>query len=190
MIKISAVKPEHRVVRAPAIVFDNQEQVMEAFQAGELERDFIAVVRNQGPRSNGMPELHKLTPPLGVLQGRGFKVALVTDGRMSGASGKIPAAIHLTPECQAGGMISRIRDGDEILLDAERGVLSLQVDEAELQARSPAAVDPGAETWGLGRELFDGFRARVSGAEQGAMSIYTEEPARGRVSQEAPVHDH
>jgi len=188
MIKISAVAPGHRVVRAPAIVFDDQEQVMAAFQAGALERDFVAVVRNQGPRANGMPELHKLTPPLGVLQSRGFQVALVTDGRMSGASGKIPAAIHLSPECQAGGMIGRIRDGDEILLDAERGVLCLQVDDAELAARPPAGADPRARDWGLGRELFDGFRARVSGAEQGAMSIFTEEPDCARVSQEATVH--
>jgi len=190
MIKVSAVAAEHRVVRAPAIVFDNQEQVMEAFQAGALERDFIAVVRNQGPRANGMPELHKLTPPLGVLQGKGFNVALVTDGRMSGASGKIPAAIHLTPECQAGGMIGRIRDGDEILLDAERGELSLQLGAAELAARTPAGTDPQASGWGLGRELFDGFRARVSGAEQGAMSIFTEEPARARAAQTVSSHDH
>jgi phosphogluconate dehydratase len=176
MIKISAVKPEHQVVQAAAIVFDNQEQVMQAFNAGELERDFIAVVRNQGPRANGMPELHKLTPPLGVLQGRGFNVALITDGRMSGASGKIPAAIHLTPESQAGGMIARIQSGDEILLDARRGVLSLLIDDAELQARSATSGDPAAESWGMGRELFDGFRARVTGAEQGAMSIFTEQP--------------
>ena len=190
MIKISAVKAEHQVVRAPAIVFENQQQVMQAFDAGELERDFIAVVRNQGPRANGMPELHKLTPPLGVLQSKGFKVALVTDGRMSGASGKIPAAIHLTPESKAGGMIARIQNGDEILLDARNGQLSLNISDAELQARLPAGDDPEAESWGMGRELFDGFRARVSGAEQGAMSIYTEEPVPAEASQPVKTHAH
>jgi len=192
MIKISAVKPEHQVVQAPAIVFDNQEQVMQAFDAGELEQDFIAVVRNQGPRANGMPELHKLTPPLGVLQGRGFNVALITDGRMSGASGKIPAAIHLTPESQAGGMIARIQTGDEILLDARRGVLSLLISDAELQARSASGADPKAESWGMGRELFDGFRARVTGAEQGAMSILSEPPLPIRAAATAAVtiHEH
>ena len=171
VIKISAVSPEHRVVRAPALVFDNQEQVMEAFRAGKLERDFVAVVRNQGPCANGMPELHKLTPPLGVLQGRGFKVALVTDGRMSGASGKIPAAIHLTPESQAGGLLSRLRDGDEILLDAPRGLLEVGVSQAELESRETSGGISAEPQSGLGRELFDGFRQLVSGAEQGAMSI-------------------
>ena len=192
MIKISAVKPEHQLVQAPAIVFDNQEQVMQAFNAGELERDFIAVIRNQGPRANGMPELHKLTPPLGVLQSRGFNVALITDGRMSGASGKIPAAIHLTPESQAGGMIARIRSGDEILLDARRGVLSLLISDDELQARSASSSDPEAESWGMGRELFDGFRARVTGAEQGAMSIFTEQPmpAQATETEVVTIHEH
>ena len=192
MIKISAVKPEHQFVQAPAIVFDNQEQVMQAFNAGELERDFIAVIRNQGPRANGMPELHKLTPPLGVLQSRGFNVALITDGRMSGASGKIPAAIHLTPESQAGGMIARIRSGDEILLDARRGVLSLLISNDELQARSASSSDPEAESWGMGRELFDGFRARVTGAEQGAMSIFTEQPmpAQATETEVVTIHEH
>jgi phosphogluconate dehydratase len=183
MIKISAVKPEHQVIQAPALVFDTQEQVMQAFQAGELERDFIAVIRNQGPRANGMPELHKLTPPLSVLQNRGFKVALVTDGRMSGASGKVPAAIHLTPESQAGGFISRIRDGDEILLDARRGVLSVNLADAELKARPAASAEHCAQQWGLGRELFDGFRDRVTGAEQGAMSIFAQAPAVVNASQ-------
>jgi len=177
VIKISAVKPEHQVVRAPALVFDSQEQVMEAFKAGKLERDFVAVVRNQGPRANGMPELHKLTPPLGVLQGRGFKVALITDGRMSGASGKIPAAIHLSPEARAGGFIARLRDGDEILLDAPRGILEAGVSDAELETREAAGGMPVETRAGLGRELFDGFRQLVSGAEQGAMSIFVEQPA-------------
>jgi phosphogluconate dehydratase len=171
VIKVSAVKPEHRVISAPAIVFDDQQEVMQAFERGELERDFVAVIRNQGPRANGMPELHKLTPPLSVLQQRGFRVALVTDGRMSGASGKVPAAIHLTPECVESGPVSRIRDGDEILLDANRGILQVNVDEAEFASRKPARSNLTANQWGMGRELFDGFRARASGAEQGAMSI-------------------
>ena len=176
VIKVSSVKPEHRVIQAPALVFDDQDQVMAAFKRGELERDFIAVIRNQGPRANGMPELHKLTPPLGVLQGKGFRVALVTDGRMSGASGKVPAAIHLTPESLADGPIARIRNGDEILLDAERGELRLLVDEAELQQRTPQVADLSSNGWGMGRELFDGFRARASSAEEGAMSILIEQP--------------
>jgi phosphogluconate dehydratase len=171
VIKVSAVRPEHRVVRAPAIVFDDQDQVMAAFERGELERDFVAVVRHQGPRANGMPELHKLTPPLAVLQGRGFKVALVTDGRMSGASGKVPAAIHVTPETLCGGPLDRVRDGDEILVDGEQGVLQALVDETEWAARELEHVDLSTCHWGMGRELFDGFRARTSGAEEGAMSI-------------------
>jgi phosphogluconate dehydratase len=189
VIKISAVEPEHQRIEAPALVFDSQEEVMAAFEAGELERDFVAVIRNQGPRANGMPELHKLTPPLGVLQGRGHKVALVTDGRMSGASGKIPAAIHLTPECEAGGMIGRIRDGDAILLDARQGVLSVNLSDAELQLRADAGLPQNHQQWGLGRELFDGFRARVSGAEQGAMSIYTQDPAPAGAPQPVQAYE-
>jgi phosphogluconate dehydratase len=173
VIKISAVKPEHQVIRAPALVFDDQEQVMQAFQDGELEKDFIAVIKNQGPVANGMPELHKLTPPLTVLQDKGFKVGLVTDGRMSGASGKLPAAIHLTPESLSGGMISRIQDGDEILIDAKQGRLEIFVDAAELEARIPVKANLTQHRWGIGRELFDGFRERVNSAEQGAMSIHT-----------------
>jgi phosphogluconate dehydratase len=161
---------------------------MAAFKAGELDRDFVAVIRNQGPRANGMPELHKLTPPLGVLQNRGFNVALVTDGRMSGASGKVPAAIHVTPESQAGGLISRIQDGDEILLDAQRGILSVNIADKELKSRPAASADHCAQQWGMGRELFDGFRQRVSGAEQGAMSIFTEDPAP--VIEPQPVKAH
>jgi len=147
------------------------------------------VIRNQGPRANGMPELHKLTPPLGVLQNRGFKVALVTDGRMSGASGKVPAAIHLTPESQAGGFISRIRDGDEILLDARRGILSVNVADEELKSRPAASADHCEQQWGMGRELFDGFRQRVTGAEQGAMSIFTEDPSPLNESEPVLVHE-
>ena len=143
VIKTSAVKPEHRVVQAPAIVFDTQEDVMAAFERGELQRDFVAVVRFQGPRANGMPELHKLTPLLGVLQDQGFHVALVTDGRMSGASGKVPAAIHVTPECLAGGALARVRGGDMLVLDAESGVLrSARRCRAEWQARQAAHCRP------------------------------------------------
>ena len=166
VIKISAVKPEHRVIEAPAIVFDGQEEFLAAFKAGQLDRDFVAVVRFQGPRANGMPELHSLTPALGVLQDRGRKVALVTDGRMSGASGKTPAAIHLTPEAADGGPIARLRTGDIIRLDAERGTLQVLLDPAELHAR-PAAADPRAGEHGFGRELFAPLRALAQPAERG-----------------------
>jgi phosphogluconate dehydratase len=171
VIKTSAVKAEHRRVEAPAIVFDSQEDVIAAFKRDELKRDFIAVVRYQGPRANGMPELHKLTPLLGVLQDQGFHVALLTDGRMSGASGKVPAAIHVTPECLAGGALARVRTGDRILLDAEAAVLEAHVEEAEWQARKPDSVDLHSYHYGLGRELFAGFRANALGAEQGAMTF-------------------
>ena len=191
VIKTSAVKPEHRVVQAPALVFDTQEAVMAAFDRGELQRDFVAVVRYQGPRANGMPELHKLTPILGVLQDQGFHVALVTDGRMSGASGKVPAAIHVTPECLAGGPLARVRDGDAIVVDGERGVLEARVDAAEWQARQPVVADLSTFHHGMGRELFAAFRANVLGAEEGAVTFTAAEP-RGSVSttHAAPVHDH
>ena len=171
VIKTSAVKPEHRVVEAPAVVFDDQDDFLAAFKAGQLDKDFVAVVCFQGPKANGMPELHSLSPALGVLQDRGRKVALVTDGRMSGASGKTPAAIHLTPEAANGGPIGRIRTGDLIRLDAERGVLQVQVEEAELMARPPAAP-PGGRDFGMGRELFSHMRASASGAEQGATALF------------------
>ena len=171
VIKVSAVKPEHRVVEARAIVFEGQDDLMARFKAGALERDFIAVVRFQGPRANGMPELHKLTPPLGVLQDRGFKVALVTDGRMSGASGKVPAAIHLSPEALAGGPVAKVRDGDVVRVDAEAGTLTVKVDEAEWAARRPVAADLSRRHAGLGRELFAGMRGQVSTAEDGALSL-------------------
>jgi phosphogluconate dehydratase len=170
VIKVSAVKPEQRVVRAPAVCFDSQEAVLAAFKAGRLNRDFVAVVRFQGPRANGMPELHKLTPPLGVLQDQGYRVALVTDGRMSGASGKVPAAIHVTPEAKNRGPLAKVRDGDLVVVDAERGVLDAQVAEAEWRARTLAMGDGSAHVFGVGRELFATFRAQVSGAEQGALS--------------------
>jgi phosphogluconate dehydratase len=167
VIKTSAVKPEHRVVEAPAIVFDSQEGFLAAFKAGQIDRDFVAVVRFQGPRANGMPELHSLTPSLSVLQDRGRRVALVTDGRMSGASGKVPAAIHLTPEAADGGPIARLQTGDLIRLDAERGTLEAMLDAAELAAR-PAAADPLAGETGFGRELFAHMRAAAQPAELGA----------------------
>jgi phosphogluconate dehydratase len=168
VIKISAVKPDHRKVVAPAVVFHSQEELQSAFKRGELEKDFVAVVRFQGPKACGMPELHKLTPPLGVLQDRGFKVALLTDGRMSGASGKIPAAIHMTPEALDNGPIGLIRDGDMIELDAESGTLQLLVSEEELSSRQPAQCDLSAVHYGMGRELFAPLRTTVGLAEEGA----------------------
>jgi phosphogluconate dehydratase len=168
VIKVSAVKPANRIVEAPARVFHSQEGLQDAFRAGELTSDVIAVVRFQGPRAIGMPELHKLTPALAVLQDRGLKVALLTDGRMSGASGKVPAAIHMTPEANDGGPIGRIRDGDIIRLDAEAGTLDFIGDEREFFSRTPATEDLRREHYGMGRELFAGFRSLVGAAERGA----------------------
>ncbi|MDE1159679.1 MAG: phosphogluconate dehydratase [Neorhizobium sp.] len=168
VIKVSAVKPERHVIEAPAIVFHDQQSLQDAFKRGELNKDFIAVVRFQGPKANGMPELHRLTPPLGVLQDRGFKVALVTDGRMSGASGKVPAAIHITPEACDGGPIAKIKDGDIIRLDAVAGTLEVLGDAAEFNARCPVEVDLSANEFGMGRELFAAFRRNVGHADQGA----------------------
>ncbi|WP_029014590.1 phosphogluconate dehydratase [Niveispirillum irakense] len=171
VIKVSAVKPEHRIVEAPAMVFDSQDDMLAAFKAGKLTGDVVVVVRYQGPRANGMPELHKLTPSLGILQDKGFKVALVTDGRMSGASGKVPAAIHITPECLAGGPLARVRDGDIIRLDAEAGTLEVLVDAAEFAARPVTVPDLSGNEWGTGRNLFGAFRATATGAEQGGSSF-------------------
>jgi phosphogluconate dehydratase len=168
VIKTSAVDPSRRVIEAPAIVFDNQESLVAAFKAGELDRDFVAVIRFQGPRANGMPELHQLTPVLGALMARGYQVALVTDGRMSGASGSVPAAIHVTPESVVGGPLARVRTGDVIRLDAESKTLHVRIDPSEWEARDPAAP-AAAVTFGLGRELFTMFRTVVSGAEEGAI---------------------
>ncbi|HEX5935009.1 MAG TPA: phosphogluconate dehydratase [Pseudorhizobium sp.] len=168
VIKISAVKPERHVIEAPAIVFHDQQELQDAFKRGDLNRDFVAVVRFQGPKANGMPELHRLTPPLGVLQDRGFKVALVTDGRMSGASGKVPAAIHVTPEASDGGPIARIKNGDMIRLDAVAGTLEVLVDAAEFAAREPASADLSANEFGMGRELFAIFRQNAGTADTGA----------------------
>ena len=165
--KVSAVKTEHWTVEAEALVFDSQVGFEQAFQAGALERDFIAVLRFQGPQACGMPELHKLTPYLGLLQDRGFKVALVTDGRMSGASGKVPAAIHLHPEAKSGGLISKIENGDLLSLDCHNGRLELLVEDHILQAR-PAAQQTQTVTYGMGRELFANMRQQVTSAELGA----------------------
>ena len=168
VIKVSAVKPENRFVEAPARVFHSQQGLQDAFRAGELNGDVVAVVRFQGPKSVGMPELHKLTPALGILQDRGFQVALVTDGRMSGASGKVPAAIHVTPEASDGGPIAKIRDGDIIRLDAEAGTIAFVGDEREFLSRTPATEDLRPQHQGMGRELFAGFRAMVGTADRGA----------------------
>lgn len=172
VIKVSAVKAEHRKVTAPAVVFHTQEDMQAAFKRGDLDRDCIVVVRFQGPKACGMPELHKLTPALGVLQDRGYKVALVTDGRMSGASGKIPAAIHLTPEALDKGPIGLIQDGDMIELDAEAGTLRIALTDADLAARDYAQVDLTANHHGMGRELFAPLRATVGLAEEGA-TVFT-----------------
>ncbi|MDG9926244.1 MULTISPECIES: phosphogluconate dehydratase [unclassified Pseudomonas] len=169
VMKLSAVAPERHVIEAPARVFHDQQQLADAFQAGQLDCDFVAVVRFQGPRCNGMPELHKLTPFLGVLQDRGHKVALVTDGRMSGASGKVPAAIHICPEAFDGGPLAKVRDGDRIRIDGRSGELQVLVDAAEWEARELAAP-PLAEI-GCGRELFAFMRAAFSPAEQGASAF-------------------
>ncbi|MDQ7742778.1 phosphogluconate dehydratase [Hydrogenophaga pseudoflava] len=172
VVKVSAVAPEHRVVRAPAVVVSDQQDLLALFNAGQLEKDLIAVVRYQGPRANGMPELHKLTPPLAVLQDKGFKVALVTDGRMSGASGKVPAAIHLSPEALADGPIARVMDGDMITLDCERGVLEVEVDAATFAARPVQHPDLAHNGHGTGRELFGLFRRQASTPEQGASPLF------------------
>ena len=173
VIKVSAVPDDHHVIEAPARVFDSQEGLLQAFKAGELTGDVVAVVRFQGPQANGMPELHKLTPPLAVLQGQGHRVALVTDGRMSGASGKVPAAIHVSPEALAGGPLARVRDGDVIRLDAVAGTLMVLVDELVWAARTPATLRPEQaedNASGLGRTLFGGMRRTVRSAEEGAVT--------------------
>jgi len=171
VIKVSSVPDDRLVIEAPARVFDSQEALQTAFKNGEMERDMICVVRWQGPRANGMPELHKLTPPLAVLQGRGFKVALVTDGRMSGASGNVPAAIHVSPEALAGGPLAKVQDGDLIRLDASAGTLEVLVAAADWDARPHATMPPllTAEAGrGMGRELFAGMRRNANTAEEGA----------------------
>ncbi|MEM7462576.1 MAG: phosphogluconate dehydratase [Pseudomonadota bacterium] len=169
--KISAVKEERHVLEAPAIVFHDQFEIVDAFKAGKLDRDFVAVLRFQGPKANGMPELHKMVPPLGVLQDRGFRVALVTDGRMSGASGKIPSAIHVTPEALDGGLIAKVENGDMVRLDAKAGTLELLVSEEELAARQPAKPDLSKNEFGMGRELFHGMRQLVTNPAEGASAV-------------------
>jgi phosphogluconate dehydratase len=178
VIKVSAVKPENRIVEAPAAVFETQEDALQAFKDGKLNRDVVVVLRFQGPRANGMPELHSLSPALSVLQDKGFKVAFVTDGRMSGASGKTPAAIHVSPEALAGGPLAHVRDGDIIRLDADAGVLTT-IGVSDLAAR-PAAVRSAAHAtgaaWGYGRELFGAFRQMVGTAEAGASICFAATP--------------
>jgi phosphogluconate dehydratase len=175
VIKISAVPDDRHIIEAPCRVFDSQEALHAAFKADELNHDVICVVRWQGPQANGMPELHKLTPPLAVLQGKGFRVALVTDGRMSGASGKVPAAIHVSPEAAAGGDLAKVRDGDVIRLDANAETLQVLVDPAEWAAR-PLATMPealrAANGVGMGRELFANMRRHALAAEQGACTWF------------------
>ncbi|OWW05393.1 phosphogluconate dehydratase [Rhizobium sp. R72] len=172
VIKISAVKQDRHVIEAPAVVFHSQQELQDAFKEGKLNKDFVAVVRFQGPKANGMPELHKLTPPLGVLQDRGFRVALLTDGRMSGASGKVPAAIHVTPEAVDGGPIARIKDGDIIRLDAIAGTLEVLVDAADLAEREAVVVDLSENEFGLGRDLFAPFRRAVGPSDRGASVLF------------------
>lgn len=168
VIKVSAVAEEHRIVKAPAVVFNDQNELKAAFDSGDLNRDCVVVVRFQGPKANGMPELHKLTPYLGVLQDRGHKVALVTDGRMSGASGKVPAAIHVYPEAANGGELCRVRNGDVISLDAIAGTLEIEVSAEEFASREAEKADLSSYHHGLGRELFGWMRKAASNPEEGA----------------------
>lgn len=170
IIKTSAVKPEHQIIKAPCRVFNSQQEMVDAYKAGDLQQDFIAVVRFQGPQANGMPELHQLTPSLGALQDEGFKVALVTDGRMSGASGKVAAAIHMSPEARDGGPLAKLRDGDPLQLDASTGRLDVLLDEATMQARENVTYTPPLESApeSLGRALFENFRAMAGNAHLGA----------------------
>lgn len=170
--KVSAIAKNHRYVKAPARVFTNQDSIVNAYELGELNHDCVVVLCYQGPKANGMPELHGLTPILSSLQDKGYKIALVTDGRMSGASGKIPNAIHLTPESLNGGNIIKIRDGDIIELDLDNGVLQLLVNDAELEKREHIAIDLSHNQYGLGRELFSGFRHLVTKSEDGACSLF------------------
>ena len=172
VVKVSAVAPEHRRITAPAKVFNQQDDLITAFKAGQLDGDFVAVIRGQGPRANGMPELHKLTPTLGLLQDRGQRVALLTDGRMSGASGKVLAAIHLVPEAVCGGAIAKIRDGDLITIDTEASLVDVNVSEAEWDARETTHIDTAGNQFGTGRELFAVFRQQVDSAEDGACALY------------------
>jgi phosphogluconate dehydratase len=185
VMKISAVKKDHHIVEAPALTFDSQEDFMHAYQAGSLNRDFIAVIRFQGPRANGMPELHALTPALSNLQDAGYHVAMVTDGRMSGASGKVPAAIHVSPEILAGGPLGLVRDGDIIRVDATQGTLDALVPAEVWASRKMATADLSSSHIGMGRELFDVFRKSVSAAEEGAAHFPLPSPRDTTV----PLHE-
>ncbi|HEK2714707.1 TPA: phosphogluconate dehydratase [Proteus mirabilis] len=171
VMKTSAVPDENKIIEAPAVVFNSQHDIAAKFSAGELNKDCVVVVRYQGPQANGMPELHKLMPPLGVLMDKGYKVALVTDGRLSGASGKVPAAIHVTPEAVNGGLLAKVQDGDIIRVNGKTGELTLLVDEQTLEARQTEIPDLSANNSGCGRELFVNLRRHLSGAEQGACCI-------------------
>ncbi len=170
VIKVSAVAPERQIVQAPVRIFHDQNDVKAAFKNNEFTTDTIVVVRFQGPQANGMPELHSLTPTLSVLQDRGLKVALVTDGRMSGASGKVPAAIHVSPEAAAGGPLARLRDGDVVRLDAISGTLTVLA--ADFESRPLATADLSHNSWGTGRELFETFRRSVGPSTMGASALY------------------
>ena len=172
VVKVSAVEARHQRIRAPAKVFESQDALLDAFKAGELVGDFVAVIRAQGPRANGMPELHKLTPTLAVLQDRGQQVALLTDGRMSGASGKVLAAIHVVPEMLCGGPIGKVRDGDWVVIDAQQGLMQVELEEAELASRANPAVDLSANRSGVGRELFGLMLTSVSPADEGACTLF------------------
>ena len=171
VIKTSALREEQLFIEAEALVFETQEALQSAFRRGELERDFIAVVRYQGPKANGMPELHGLMPPLGVLQDKGYKVAIVTDGRMSGASGKVPSAIHMTPEAADGGILSKIENGDPLRFDVQKGTIELLVEDAVLSARCPTVPNLDANRHGFGRELFVSMRQSAGSAEEGACTF-------------------
>jgi phosphogluconate dehydratase len=172
ILKTSALPTPDVCITAPAVVFEEQDELGKAVKAGQREKDCIVVVRNQGPKARGMPELHKLTPPLSVLQNKGFKVALITDGRMSGASGTVPAAIHLTPEAADGGLISKIRTGDMITLDAVNSILMLNVEQAELDQREIHTDNLALHHQGVGRELFGNMRRHLSSADTGACSLF------------------
>ncbi|MDP1604614.1 MAG: phosphogluconate dehydratase [Legionella sp.] len=172
VMKTSALAAGVEIVQAPAVVFSSQHELDSAFKAGELDKDCVVVVRFQGPKACGMPELHQLTPPLGVLQDRGFKVALVTDGRMSGASGKVPAAIHVTPEAMDGGVIAKIKTGDMIVVDGSKGILQLLVSDEDLTQRTAMTVEK-VDNHGMGREIFGNLRLQLTGAEEGACSLFS-----------------
>ena len=176
MSKISAVAEEHQIVEAPAMVFDDQDDVVAAFKRGEMQKDLIVVLRFQGPKANGMPELHKLTPLLGSLQDKGFHVAIVTDGRMSGASGKVPSAIHLCPECEDGGPLTRVRSGDILHLNTQTGDLNILIDDDVFNNRTQCIKGSIEHHYGMGRELFDSFRRGVSSAETGAINMFNNDP--------------